>query len=60
MNHPNEHPEIVSEYHVLDETTPWFEWLSYLECCKSLQPPGQPSLGRFMRYRKYLKEAGVI
>lgn len=47
-------------YHVLDETTPWFEWLSYCECCKSLEPPNQPHLGRFMRYRQYLKEVGVI
>jgi hypothetical protein len=47
-------------YHVLDETTPWFEWLSYFECCKSLQVPNQPNLTRFLRYRQYLKEVGVI
>jgi len=23
-------------YHVFDPTTPWFEWLSYQECCWSL------------------------
>ncbi len=44
----------------LDPTTPWFEWLSYCECCVSLNVPGQPHLGRFMRYRQYLKEIGVI
>jgi len=47
-------------YHVLDPTTPWFEWLSYCECCASLGVKNQPHLGRFMRYRAYLKEVGVI
>ena len=45
--------------HVLDETTPWFEWLSYCECCKSLDAPGQPSYGRFLRYHEYLKQIGL-
>jgi hypothetical protein len=48
------------KYHVLDPTTPWYEWLSYCECCYSLQVPGQPHLGRYMRYRNYLKEVGVL
>lgn len=48
-----------TEYHVLDETTPWFEWLSYSECCKSLQIINHPSLSRFMRYHEYLKEIKV-
>lgn len=45
-------------YHVLDETTPWFEFLSYQECCASLGRPCR--LGSFMRYNAYLKEVGVI
>lgn len=45
-------------YHVLDPTTPWFEWLSYCECCASLGV--EPRLGRFMRYREYLKEVGIL
>jgi len=45
-------------YHVLDPTTPWFEWLSYCECCLSLGV--EPRLGRFMRYREYLKEVGLL
>ena len=47
-------------YSTLDPTTPWYEWLSYCECCYSLEVRGQPHLGRFMRYRSYLKEIGVI
>ena len=47
-------------YHVLDPTTPWYEWLCYCEICRQLNTPGQPSLGRFMAYRRYLKIAGVI
>ena len=43
------------KYHVLDETTPWYEWI-----CYQLDVPGQPSVGRFMRYRNYLKEIGVL
>jgi hypothetical protein len=40
-------------YHVLDSTTPWFEWLSYQECCWSLDVI--PSLSRFMKYNQYYK-----
>jgi hypothetical protein len=55
------HSSTDNQYHVLDPTTPWYEWLSYCECCKSLGPiPNQPSLGRFMRYRNYLKLVGVL
>ena len=50
----------LSPYQTLDPTTPWYEWLSYCECCESLQVPRQPHLGRFMRYRSYLKEVGVL
>jgi hypothetical protein len=47
-------------YHVLDETTPWYEWLQYSEICYQLNVPGQPSIGRFMAYRRYLKSVGVL
>ncbi len=39
--------------HVLDPTTPWYEWISYCECCKSLG--FEPSMGRFLRYHEYLR-----
>lgn len=42
---------------VLDPTTPWYEFLSYQECCWSLEKP--VSLTRFMRYNNYLKEIGI-
>lgn len=41
----------------LDSTTPWYEFLSYQECCRSLNQP--VSLTRFMRYQNYLKSIGV-
>lgn len=44
----------------LDPTTPWYEWLSYCECCYSLKVSGQPSITRFMKYRNYLKEVGLL
>jgi hypothetical protein len=47
-------------YHVLDETTPWCAFLEYCEICYQLNVPGQPSIGRFMSYRRYLKEVGVL
>jgi len=47
-------------YHVLDETTPWYEWLCYCEICHQLNVPGQPSLGRFMAYRRYLKSVDLL
>ena len=37
----------------LDRTTPWYEWLSYTECCESLGL--MPSYLRFIRYSKYLQ-----
>ena len=40
-------------YHVFDYSTPWFEWLSYLECCESLNV--KPSLNRFLRYNSYYR-----
>jgi hypothetical protein len=47
-------------YHELDPTTPWYEWLCYCEICHQLEIPRQPHLGRFRRYREYLKEVGVM
>lgn len=41
-------------YHVLDPTTPWFEFLSYQECCWSLNRPVR--LGSFLRYNQYYAE----
>jgi hypothetical protein len=35
----------------LDPSTPWFEFLSYCECCWSLGV--EPSVHRFMRYQSY-------
>jgi hypothetical protein len=49
-----------SEYVTLDPTTPFYEFLSYSECCWSLGVKGQPSITRFIRYRSYLKEAGIL
>jgi hypothetical protein len=46
-----------SEFPALDPTTPWFEFLSYQECCWSLNRPVR--LGAFMRYNAYLKEIGL-
>jgi len=47
-------------YHVLDPTTAWYEWLCYCEICHQLQVVNQPHIGRFMRYRQYLTEVGVL
>ena len=47
-------------YPALDPTTPQYEFTSYVECCISLDVPEQPSVGRFMRYRNYLKEIGIL
>jgi hypothetical protein len=49
-----------NQYHVLDSTTPWYEFLCYTEICNQLNVPGQPHIGRFMAYRRYLKSVGVI
>jgi len=45
-------------YHILDPTTPWYEFMSYLECCHSLNRPVR--IGGFMRYQAYLREIGVV
>ena len=47
-------------YHEIDYTTPWAEWIAYCEICHQLNVPNQPHLGRFMGYRRYLKEVGVL
>lgn len=56
--------KIIGEYNPnhpsLDETSPWFEWNSYCECCYSLNVPYQPSVGRYTAYRRYLKEVGIL
>ena len=45
-------------YPALDPTTSFYEFNSYIECCKSLNVA--PSVQRFMRYQNYIKEIGVI
>jgi cytochrome c5 len=47
-------------YHELDETTPWYEFLQYCEICHQLNVPGQPSVGRYNAYRRYLKSVGIF
>lgn len=47
-------------YHVLDKTTPWCAFLEYCEICYQLNVPRQPSIGRFLAYRRYLKEVEVL
>lgn len=49
---------VESKFPTLDPTTPWYEFLSYQECCWSLNVPVK--INRFMRYRNYLKEVGVL
>jgi hypothetical protein len=41
-------------YPALDPTTPYYEFNSYVECCKSLNRPIR--IGSFMRYNAYYKE----
>jgi hypothetical protein len=60
MNNQQKQNSYEYPYHVLDETTPWYEFLMYCEICHQLDVPGQPKLGRYMAYRRYLKEVGVI
>ena len=54
--------KVVGSYNkelpAFDITTPWFEFLSYCEVCKSLDRPIR--IGGFMRYRAYLKEIGIL
>ena len=46
------------KYPAIDFTTPWGEFVSYIECCKSLDV--EPSLRRYFGYRNYLKSVGII
>lgn len=48
------------KYPALDPTTPYYEFLCYCEICYQLNVPEQPSIGRFMKYRNYLKSIGVL
>ena len=45
-------------YHVLDSTTPWYEYLSYLECCVSLGV--ESSLTRWIRYTNYYRSVSNV
>jgi hypothetical protein len=47
-------------YHVIDYSTAWAEWLAYCEICHQLNVPGQPSVGRYNAYRRYLKSVGIF
>lgn len=44
-------------YPALDPTTPYYEFLSYQECCNSLGI--QVRLNSFIRYHNYLKSNGI-
>ena len=45
----------MKEYnHKLDPSTPWHDFLSYCECCRSLG--ATPSLSRFVRYNNFYKK----
>lgn len=46
------------KYPAIDYSTPWGEFISYIECCKSLNV--EPSLRRYFGYRNYLKSIGII
>lgn len=48
---------MIDYSHVLDRTTPWYEWLSYLECCNSLKV--RPSLTGFLRYNAYYRSVNI-
>ena len=39
-----------------DPTAPWYEFISYLRCCESLEV--NPSLTKFIRYNEYYKYYG--
>jgi len=39
------------EFPALDPSTPYYEFLSYIECCNSLQI--KPSMNRFLAYNRY-------
>lgn len=37
-----------------DPTAPWFEFLSYVRCCESLEVT--PSIQKFMKYNEHFNE----
>ena len=43
-------------YPALDSTTPWYEFISYLECNKSLNQ--KSSVNRFIKYNRYFNTHG--
>jgi hypothetical protein len=45
------------EYPAFDNTTPWYEFNSYVSACESLSVT--PSVQRFLAYHRYLKSIGV-
>jgi len=47
-------------YHVLDPTTPWYEFLQYSEICYQLGVKDQPNINRYQAYRFYLKSVNVL
>lgn len=44
---------MTNKFPALDPTTAWYEYLSYQECCRSLNVP--ESLQRWMNYQKFYK-----
>lgn len=36
-----------------DPSSPWFEFISYIRCCESLDVT--PSMNRFLAYNRYYK-----
>jgi hypothetical protein len=46
-------------YHILDPTTPWYDWLCYCEICHQLKVQDQPNVTRYLRYKKFLKELDI-
>ena len=47
---------LFDKYVKLDSTTPWYEFLSYLESCQSLNV--KPSITRFVKYNRYFNQHG--
>lgn len=47
---------LFDKYVKLDSTTPWYEFLLYLESCQSLNV--KPSITRFVKYNRYFNQHG--
>jgi len=43
----------INQLPTLDPTTPYYEYLSYQECCRSLNIP--ENLTKWLRYQQYYK-----